>query len=114
MEQIMDLTNKRTRILPANNVLNSRNWLYFKLYRLCRANDTWKTQLDWYHEVLRSIVRPWVARHTDIRYIFFGIYGPENHSLEANESEYVRKLGQQPAGIVSYIRPANETISTVT
>lgn len=56
-----------------NAILDPQNWLYLKLYKQQSAGATWKTQLDWYHGVLRNIVKPWCYQYSDIGFIFFGV-----------------------------------------
>lgn len=53
-------------------ILNAQNWLYKKFYRVPKDDDTWKSQLDWCHTVVRTIVKPWVAENPEIEF-FFGI-----------------------------------------
>jgi hypothetical protein len=85
-----------------SDILKARNWLYLKLYRKCESNDIWKSQLDWYHNVLRELVKPWVTSNADIVFVFFGIYGPEKYDVEP--VEYEKRINPQPEGIFNYIR----------
>ena len=85
-----------------SGILETANWLYFKLYRKCERGDTWKTPLDWYHDVVRNLVKPWVNSNAKIKFVFFGIYGPENYSVEP--VEYQRRISSQPEGRFNYIR----------
>src|SRR2546422_8181557 len=59
--------------------LETRSWIYVKLYRKHEGGDAWKRQLDWYHEVLRGLVKPWVSSHAQIAFVVFGIYGPRDY-----------------------------------
>ncbi len=72
-------------------ILHGINWLHFKLYRIVGEDRKWNTQLNWYHEVLRRIIKPIVESMPDIKTIFFGIYGPEDYSIEDGE-EYDRQI----------------------
>ena len=62
----------------------------------------WKSQLDWYHKALVDIVKPWLRSVTEIRFIFFGIYGPRNYELE-DIQEYERLIMPPPEGRFDYI-----------
>jgi len=84
------------------DILRAENWLHFKFYREQQRDDTWHSQLDWYHNVLRDLVRPWINSYEDIRFVFFGIYGPEIY--EAENQGYEKCVGSLPTGRVSYIR----------
>lgn len=46
----------------------------------------WKSNLDWYHQVLIEIARPLVQTIPEIRVIFFGVYGPDRYTLERRET----------------------------
>lgn len=81
-------------------ILLSENWLYFKLYR--NPNEGLDWNLDWYHNVLRKVVRPFVESTKQIGAVFFGIYGPREYALE-NEDKYERRI-TPPKSKVSFIR----------
>ncbi|HKM50421.1 MAG TPA: hypothetical protein VJZ75_04505 [Candidatus Bathyarchaeia archaeon] len=91
-----------TRRGNENTVFNSQRWLYLKLYRQEIAGEAWKTKLDWYHSVLRNIVKPWVYQYNEIGFIFFSVYGPENYSVETQE--YERRVDSPPPSMVRYVR----------
>jgi hypothetical protein len=82
-----------------NEILLSENWLQSKLYRNPNA-PAWN--LDWYHDVLRDVVRPFVLSTEEVQAVFFGIYGPTPYELE-NEDEYERKIAP-PKSKVVFIR----------
>lgn len=84
------------------DALEAENWLHFKFFREQRSDDAWRTQLDWYHDVLRSVVKPWVSTNRNIRFVFFGIYGPEPYSVEPQN--YVKRISSRPSGKVNYVR----------
>jgi len=46
----------------ASKILTNENWLYFKIYKDPKEPLHWKSNLDWYHRVLREIVKPIVER----------------------------------------------------
>ncbi|TSA43401.1 hypothetical protein D4R54_00820, partial [archaeon] len=85
-----------------SSILEIGNWLYFKLYRKCASGDSWKTPLDWYHNVVRDLVKPWVTSNAQIGFVFFGIYGPENYGVEP--VDYERRISPQPEGTFNLIR----------
>ena len=85
-----------------SEILQACNWLYLKLYRKCESSDTWKSQLEWYHSVLRDVVKAWVSSNAEIAFVFFGIYGPENYDVEP--VEYQKRISPQPEGRFNFIR----------
>jgi hypothetical protein len=76
------------------DIFEAQNWLYFKLYRKHVESNSWKERLDWYHIVLREIVKPWAGSQTDSRFILFSLYGPEQYC--GKERRYVKQLSPVP------------------
>ncbi len=76
--------------------------IYAKLYRKHEEGDAWKTQLDWYHDVLRGLVQPWVSSHAQIVFVVFGIYGPRE--CEAENVQYEKRISPPQAGRLDYVR----------
>ncbi|MDQ1279278.1 MAG: hypothetical protein QG670_538 [Thermoproteota archaeon] len=72
------------------NLLDSENWVHYKLYRSPRESSHWKLILDWYHKVLREIVRPLVDSTADIESVLFGIYSPGLPSLQDKYDRYTQ------------------------
>jgi hypothetical protein len=92
-------------------ILETKNWLNFKLYRKCVSGESWKTPLDWYHEVVRDVVKPWTNSNAEIRFIFFGIYGPEDYRAEP--VEYERHISSQFEGRFNYVRLRANTVENM-
>jgi hypothetical protein len=86
----------------SKDMLVSDNWIYFKLYEKTRETPSWKVSLDWYHNVLREIVRPLVMDSDTIRIVFFNFYGLSSYSVE-NGNKYERRI-QSPDRNLVYIR----------
>ena len=78
-------------------ILLSENWLYFRLYRNPNEDLSWN--LDWYHDVLRKVVRPFVESTEEVGVIFFGIYGPRPYALE-NQDKYERVITPPKSNVV--------------
>jgi hypothetical protein len=85
-----------------SGILETENWLYFKLYRKSMDGDSWKTPLDWYHNVLRDVVKPWVNSNVEVKLVFFGIYGPEDYGVEP--VEYQRRISSHSDERFYYVR----------
>lgn len=85
-----------------SGILETENWLYFKLYRKYVDGDSWKTPLDWYHNVVRDVVKPWVNSNVEVRFVFFGIYGPEDYRAEP--VDYQRRASSHSEGRFNYVR----------
>jgi len=83
-------------------ILVSESWLYFKLYKNPKETSEWKSNLDWYHKVLREIVKPFVDGTEETRIVLFGFYGPRPYDIE-NGNEYERTI-ITPSDDVVYIR----------
>jgi len=81
-------------------ILLGENWLYFKLYRNPSEDFDWN--LDWYHDVLRKVISPFVESTKQIGAVFFGIYGPREYALE-DKDKYERTI-TPPKSKVSFIR----------
>ena len=73
------------------SILDDKNWIFFRIYGLPTATVDWKIKLDWYHEVLRKLVKPIVDTTKRVRAVFFGIYGPRKYEL-GNPKDYERML----------------------
>jgi len=81
----------------SKKILLSENWLYFKLYRNPDGDLTWN--LNWYHDVLRKVVRPFVESTEEVGAVFFGIYGPTRYALE-NKDMYERVITPPNSNVV--------------
>jgi hypothetical protein len=88
-------------ILASTRLLDSRSWLFFKLYKNPELPTDWANSLNWYHQTLISVVNPVVTSNVDIDCVFFGLYGPEPYGDE--DESYVKAL-EQTAGNLVYIR----------
>lgn len=88
-------------ILNATSILDEKNWLYFKLYKNPSSSGDWKSNMDWYHQVLIDMVKPMVVNTPQIRVVFFGFYGPTVYDIE-NE-KYERQI-TPPTNNVVYMR----------
>lgn len=80
-------------ILADSDILESSNWVHVKIYRDPRLDSSWKPKLDWYHSVLLRVIKPIVEKFSEIRVVFFSIYGPE--SYDCDDEEYEKKLSNQ-------------------
>jgi hypothetical protein len=82
-------------------ILDAGDWLYLKLFKQMRVRDDWRAYLDWFHDTLRTIIKPWVASHNDVSSVFFLNYIEDYHVEEQN---YERRIDPSPTGRVSFIR----------
>ena len=89
-------------ILTTLDVLNHENWIYFKIYKDPSSPTDWKTNLNWYHQVLIDVVKHLIHNNNKIRAVFFGIYGPTTYELSRRE-EYEKRI-EPPSSNVVYIR----------
>lgn len=89
-------------LLVTPEVLNHRNWIYFKIYKNPTSHTDFMSILNWYHQVLIEIVRPLIINNNRIRAVFFGIYGPSEYEFSRRE-EYERRI-EPPDTNVVYIR----------
>ena len=81
------------------DILRDEKWLYFKLYKKPKDDHSWKSSLDWYHSVLREIVRPFVESTREVGAILFGIYGPTPYVVE-NHEKYERIITPPESDVV--------------
>jgi len=88
-------------ILTTLDILQSENWIYFKIFDDPSLKRSWKDQLDWYHQVLIKIVKPLIHNSPEVRAVFFGTYGPEKY--EPEKEEYENKI-VAPNVNVDYLR----------
>lgn len=88
-------------LLKSTRLLNSRSWLYFRLYKDPASNNNWQNILNWYHETLINVIRPVVNANSNILAIIFGLYGPERH---AAEEEIYEKIIEEPDTNIVFIR----------
>lgn len=88
-------------ILTTADILQDTNWVFFKIYRNPSARIDWKSNLDWYHQVLIEIVRPLVQTMPEIRAVFFGLYGPTRYAPDGEDFE---KQITPPSTDVVFIR----------
>jgi hypothetical protein len=78
-------------ILKSNRILDSRSWLFLKLYKNPATPTDWKNSLNWYHQALVNVVRPVVNGNAGVAVVFFGFYGPE--AYEVCGEKYQKKIG---------------------
>jgi len=64
---------------PLDAVWSKENWIQFTLYDDPDARWTWKQALDWYHNVLRTAIRPVVESEKSIEIVLFSHYGPSSY-----------------------------------
>jgi len=88
-------------ILKLRSILSRKNWLFYKLYKNPTSSNDWKSNLDWYHQILLNIVKPTVNNNPEIRVVFFGFYGPKAYDTEGET--YERKI-DPPSSNVDFIR----------
>lgn len=86
---------------PSPDLLDDDKWIFLKIYRGPSVQHDWKSQLDWYHEILIAIIRPAVESMPDITLVFFGIYGPTPYE---NEKERYDRQIKAPSSDVTFIR----------
>lgn len=82
-------------------ILDKRNWIFFKLYKDPSSPSDWKANLDWYHQTLVTAVKPHVLCNTHIEVVFFGFYGPQVYCPEGEKYE---KQIAAPRSNVVFIR----------
>lgn len=88
------------RVLTRPDILRENNWIHFKLYKIPSTTIHWKTALDWYHEVLITIVKPLVENNDTVRVVLFGIYVSD---YGVDQEEYKKQISP-PSAHVTYIR----------
>ncbi len=91
------------------SVLNGANWIHFKLYRNPGEDTHWKSLLDWYHKVLRDVVRPFIESTKEAKVVLFGVYGPraseeldkyDRYTQYETPDNYERKIRLPESNIV--------------
>lgn len=80
-----------------------QNWIQFKMYDNPDVTRNWRDSLDWYYNVLRTIVRPIVESDESVSFVLFTRYGPQQY--ESSERPAMeRLLPSVPTGTVSFVR----------
>ena len=88
-------------ILSSNRLLDSKSWLFFKLYKNPQATNDWIHNLNWYHQTLINVVRPIINGNSQVASVFFGLYGPQPYDTE---DEKYQKALTPPASDLIFIR----------
>jgi hypothetical protein len=84
-------------------IWSKENWIQFTLYDSPDARRSWKEALDWYHDVLRTVVRPVVESQKSIQIVLFTHYGPSSYQ-PPDRRICQRALSSIPDKPVRYIR----------
>ena len=80
-----------------------RNWIQFKIYDNPEVKRNSKECLDWYHGVLRAVIRPVVQSNASISFILFTVYGlPQYEQFETNIAE--KALSKIPSAGVFFVK----------
>ena len=98
-------------LLDSREILNDKNWLYFKLYKDPASDIDWQNNLNWYHQTLITVVRPIVSANQMVNVVFFGVYGQDHYDDE--DEDYEKQIEIETTNFVFirlrlHVNPANK------
>jgi hypothetical protein len=88
--------------MESAEILDGKNWLFFKFYRNPTSVCTWQDNLNWYHQTLMTIVKKIVDNNENVVAVFFGIYGQDHYDDE--DEEFEKRITFPPGSNFVFIR----------